>query len=417
MHQSLRSLLYSAAVVAPALAMPQGFPQDARFGQHSRAGHHCGGGSSVASAPSQVATSSVVAAPTQAATSSVITVPAQVPTSASVSVPSEVATSSAVSTPSEAATEVPSPTTVVIETAAASTTAVSEVIAAPSTVSEVASSSTAVVTSVAATTSAVSTATSASATAAATTGTVVAAETLTASYCGVPNSYEILSGTPWIVYSMNYNYESISGSCCTGYYSTTGSGDDQAVHWSSIWDIDESVDTNVVKGYSFIGLTQNLETTLDSISSIPSTYTWSISNTTAYKGNVVYDFMTSDTKGDSTSTSAQELMLWLQWEGGQVPIGWAEGAVATIDGLFGKDGWQLYQGKNTDTGITVSSLLAPEDSMFDGTFEGDIKDWLVALSEQGVFSTSTYVNVGNAGMEPYWGTVTFDNNLSLRIDL
>lgn len=138
---------------------------------------------------------------------------------------------------------------------------------------------------------------------------------------------------------------------------------------------------------------------------------------TGMTGNVVYDFMTSDTKGDSTSSAAQELMLWLDWEGGQVPIGWADGAVATIDGLFGKDGWQLYQGENTGTGITVSSLLAPADDMFQGAFEGDIKDWLTAISEQGVFTTSTYVNVGNAGMEPYWGTATFDNYLSLRIDL
>lgn len=395
MHQSLRSLLYSAAVAAPALAMPQGLHQ---FAQHSRA-HHCGGGSSVASVPSQVA--------------------------------SEVAPSSTVAVSEVIA----SSTSVASEVIAAPTTTVSESVASPTTTSKTASSSKAVSsskTSVASeivstsatsatpatTSSVVSSVVSSAATAASTAGTVVAAEALTNSYCGEPNAYEILSGTPWIVYSMNYNYASISGSCCTGYYSTTGSEDDsQAVHWSSIWDIDEAVGTDVVKGYSFIGLTQNLETTLDSISAIPSTYTWSISNTTAYKGNVVYDFMTSDTKGDSTSSAAQELMLWLQWEGGQVPIGWADGAVATVDGLFGKDGWQLYQGKNTDTGITVSSLLAPADSMFDGTFEGDIKDWLVAMSEQGIFSTSTYVNVGNAGMEPYWGTVTFDNNLSLRIDL
>lgn len=126
--------------------------------------------------------------------------------------------------------------------------------------------------------------------------------------------------------------------------------------------------------------------------------------------------MTSDTKGDSTSSNAQELMLWLQYEGGQVPIGWADGPVATIS-LFGKEGWKLYQGKNTDTGITVSSLLVPESDMYQGSFSGDIKDWLLAMSEQGIFGTNTYVNVGNGGMEPYWGTVSFDNHLSLRINL
>jgi xyloglucan-specific endo-beta-1,4-glucanase len=131
--------------------------------------------------------------------------------------------------------------------------------------------------------------------------------------------------------------------------------------------------------------------------------------------------MTCDTKGDSTSSNAQELMLWLRWEGGQVPIGWVEGPIATINGLYGKNGWKLYQGMNTDTGIRVTSLLAPEDDQFGdlsgGDFEGDIKDWLVELADQKVFSHNTYVNVGNAGMEPYWGTVNFNNHLSLRIEL
>lgn len=114
---------------------------------------------------------------------------------------------------------------------------------------------------------------------------VAAASTEAATkFCGAPNDYQVISDTPWIVYSMNYNYEDISGSCCTDYYGYTGTDDNQTVHWSSIWDIDEAVSTDVVKGYSFIGLTQNLETQLSAISSIPSTYQWTVSNTTAYKG-------------------------------------------------------------------------------------------------------------------------------------
>ncbi|CAJ0555010.1 Ff.00g135230.m01.CDS01 [Fusarium sp. VM40] len=243
----------------------------------------------------------------------------------------------------------------------------------------------------------------------------------TKKFCGKPNESEVLFGTPWIVFSMNYNYQSIKGSSCVGYYDYTGSGDDQTIHWSVLWDIDPDVGTNLVKGYNFIGLTQGLETRLSDIKSIPSKYEWTTSKTTEYKGNVVYDFMTCDTKGDSTSSSAQELMLWINWEGGQVPIGWGEGPIATINGLFGKDGWKLYQGVNADTGITVTSLLCPEESQFGneegGSFAGDIKDWLVALSENGVFKANTYVNVGNAGMEPYYGTVDFDNQLSLRVNV
>lgn len=214
--------------------------------------------------------------------------------------------------------------------------------------------------------------------------------------CGMPDDSLILSGTPWIVYNMMYNSGQIEGSACTGYVSTTTSSNgNQAVKWNSTWNIEyvQSTD-NVPKGYSFVGLTQNLENRISDIGSIPTTYEWTRTNTTAYKGNVCYDFMTSDTKGDSTSSAAQELMLWLQYEGGQLPIGWTDGAVATIDNLYGTS-WKLYQGKNDDTGITVSSLLP--DTQFTGSFEGDIKDWLLALVKQGVFTENTYVNVGNAG--------------------
>lgn len=124
--------------------------------------------------------------------------------------------------------------------------------------------------------------------------------------------------------------------------------------------------------------------------------------------------MTSDTKGDSTSNKAQELMLWLNYTGGQLPIGWVAGPKATIANLYGTS-WKLYQGVNTDTGITVSSLLP--DKQFTGTFKGDIKEWLVALAKVGVFSQDTYVNVGNAGTEPFYGKATVDATLGLQINL
>lgn len=124
--------------------------------------------------------------------------------------------------------------------------------------------------------------------------------------------------------------------------------------------------------------------------------------------------MTSDTKGDSTSSSAEEHMLWLQYEGGQLPIGWGSGAVATIDNLYGTS-WKLYSGENTDTGITVRSLLP--DTQFEGTFTGDIKDWLDALASVGAFAESTYVNVGNAGTEMFYGDSIMNATLGLQINL
>ena len=86
-------------------------------------------------------------------------------------------------------------------------------------------------------------------------------------------------------------------------------------------------------------------------------------------------------------------MLWLEYEGGQLPIGWPT-PKATLSSLFGTS-WKLYEGVNTDTGIMVSSLLP--DKQFAGSFSGDLKVWLEALVALGRFTDSTYVNVGNAG--------------------
>lgn len=112
----------------------------------------------------------------------------------------------------------------------------------------------------------------------------VALQEPTKKFCGEPNESEVLFGTPWIVFSMNYNYQSIKGSSCVGYYDYTGSGDDQTIHWSVLWDIDPKVGTNLVKGYNFIGLTQGLETRLSDIKSIPSKYNWTTNKSSEYKG-------------------------------------------------------------------------------------------------------------------------------------
>ncbi|KAL3424913.1 xyloglucan-specific endo-beta-1,4-glucanase A [Phlyctema vagabunda] len=236
-----------------------------------------------------------------------------------------------------------------------------------------------------------------------------------ANLCGDYN-YLILRDSPWIVYNMLYNAALIVGSQCT-YYSkmiTSATGTKEIV-WSSTTDIEYVKSTdNIPKGYSFIGLTQNLEVPLSTISSIPTSYSWTRTNTTAFKGNVCYDFMTNDKKGDSTSSSSRELMLWLEYEGGQLPIGWVAGPTATITNLFGTT-WDLYEDVNEDTGIVVSSLLPR--TQFHGSFTGDLKEWLVALSKIGRFTESTYVNVGNAGTEFFYGKAVMDATLALQIDL
>ncbi|MDI1485064.1 MAG: hypothetical protein OHK93_000198 [Ramalina farinacea] len=123
---------------------------------------------------------------------------------------------------------------------------------------------------------------------------------------------------------------------------------------------------------------------------------WTRTNSSPFKGNTCFDFILGKTKGDSTSTSAQELMLWLEWEGGQLPIGWDNGPAAKIDSLFGTS-WKVYEGVNTGNGMTVNQHSMLPDTQFSGSFAGDLKDWFEALVRLGRFSDATYVNIGNAG--------------------
>lgn len=234
------------------------------------------------------------------------------------------------------------------------------------------------------------------------------------SLCGTSDSI-VLTDTPWIIFNMFYNAAQSIGTQCTNYdHVTTTTSGSKEITWSAVTAIDYVASTsNVPKGYSFIGLTQGLETKLSSVKSIPAKYEWTRTNTTAYKGNICLDFMTSDTKGDSTSSAAQELMLWLNYTGGQLPIGWPT-PVATVSSLYGTS-WKLYQGVNEDTGITVSSLLP--DKQFEGSWEGDVKEWLEALVGVGVFGGETYVNVGNAGTEYFYGKAVVNATVGLEIKL
>lgn len=103
----------------------------------------------------------------------------------------------------------------------------------------------------------------------------------------MPDDYLVISGTPWIVYNMMYNSDDIVGSACTGYKGTeTGADGNLKINWNSTWNIEyvESTD-NVPKGYSFVGLTENLENKISDIASIPASYDWTRTNTTAFKGS------------------------------------------------------------------------------------------------------------------------------------
>ena len=108
--------------------------------------------------------------------------------------------------------------------------------------------------------------------------------------CGAPNDSELIDGTPWIVFSMNYNYQQISGSACTGFTGLVTENGVQKCGWTSTWDMPKDKNPDTVKGYSFVGLTQNLENKVSEIKSIPADYHWIRKKESEYKGRPLHDF-------------------------------------------------------------------------------------------------------------------------------
>lgn len=127
----------------------------------------------------------------------------------------------------------------------------------------------------------------------------------------------------------------------------------------------------------------------------------------------MFDFITAPTAGDTSSRATSEFMLWIHNWGNQIPIGYAQGPVATFN-MFGAS-WKLYEGKNPGSGVTVRSMLVDEN--YDGEFQGDLKEWLEAMVRKGYISDNDFVTVGNAGTEIFYGQSTMDATVALDINV
>lgn len=212
---------------------------------------------------------------------------------------------------------------------------------------------------------------------------------------------------PWyILYNMIYNRKKTIGIEETVLYGVNGT----TVHWGNYLKIAQVPSTsNVPKSYSFLGMTSDLNHQIKEYSSIPASYKWSRRNGKAgFKGNVCFDFVVSN---GPNKQSDHELMLWLEWEGGQGPIGTGQ-PVKRIKNLYGQD-WTLYQGMNTDINVPVRSLIP--DTPYKNYFAGDMKKWLMKLVEAGIFRDDAYLFTANLGMEAFWGESTFSAHSSLQL--
>lgn len=175
------------------------------------------------------------------------------------------------------------------------------------------------------------------------------------------------------------------------------------VHWRNDLDIaNQPATENVPKSYAFVGMVSDMNHQITEYRSIPVEYYWKRTNSETTKANVCLDFIISLTNNKNPD---HELMLWLEKEGGQKPIGYG-GQTYRVENLYGTS-WTLYEGPNKSNNNVMVRTLVP-DVDFPGSFVGDAREWLMKLVELKRFPDSAYVSVANMGMEAFWGKSHFE---------
>ncbi|POS80184.1 xyloglucan-specific endo-beta-1,4-glucanase A [Diaporthe helianthi] len=215
---------------------------------------------------------------------------------------------------------------------------------------------------------------------------------------------------------------SVEGTVCTTYNDVVTLAEGKvAVKFTADANIvfdDATMNDN--KFYSNVAVTKNVDEKLGDIASIPSSYTWSRTNTSDFRGNVCLDLVLAPEAHDWTSAATKEFQMWLHWQGDQQPLAWYDGTKATFN-LWGQS-WDMYQGVNYNLaggeGVELTTILPTAGNMgASGTWSGDLKDWLVEMVNQGVVTNDYYVNVANAGTEQFYGDSILESMVSMEIIL
>lgn len=116
--------------------------------------------------------------------------------------------------------------------------------------------------------------------------TAIASSPEATSMCGNADR-KIMPGFPWTVSNAMYNAGQMSGQQCTNYEEVveTSGGTQQMVRYESVTDI-EQVDAteDVCKGYSNVGIGENLRKPFRDVKAIPAYFQWERTISTAFKG-------------------------------------------------------------------------------------------------------------------------------------
>ncbi|KAK4504735.1 hypothetical protein PRZ48_002697 [Zasmidium cellare] len=201
----------------------------------------------------------------------------------------------------------------------------------------------------------------------------------------------VQTGT-YTVYNNLWNESAAtSGSQC---FSVTGLANN-VLSWVTTWTWVGG--TGQVKSYANAVVTLTAQQ-ISSITTIPSTWTWSYQGSNII-ADVAYDLFTSSSP---TGNEEFELMVWLAAIGGAGPISSTYDAQgnptpigsATIAGTT----WDVYKGPNGQ--MTVYSFVAPSQVT---DFSGDLRQFYAWLVENDGFEESQYLISAGAGTEAFEG--------------
>ncbi|KAF8578203.1 glycoside hydrolase family 12 protein [Ramaria rubella] len=197
-----------------------------------------------------------------------------------------------------------------------------------------------------------------------------------------------------------------SGSQCAQILSQSGS----TISWNTTFNW---VGGNGVKSFTNIQLNAGINKQLSAITSMPSTWKWSMSSTSIV-ADVAYDLFTANTAGGS---NVNEIMIWLaNYNAGPISSQYnSDGtpkAVASSISIAGHT-WNLYTGSNGAN--NVFSFLPTSGTI--PSFSGDIYAFFTYLIQHEGVASSQYLVTAQAGSEPTTGSATLTtSSYSLAIN-
>ncbi|KAJ4474350.1 glycoside hydrolase family 12 protein [Lentinula aciculospora] len=203
--------------------------------------------------------------------------------------------------------------------------------------------------------------------------------------------------------------DATSGSDCASITSVSGN----TVAWTTTYDW---VGGTGIKSFTNIQLNAGINQQLSAISSIPSTWDWTISTSGTIVADVAYDIFTSDTSGGSATN---EIMIWLaNFNAGPISSSYnADGQpnpIASDISIAGQS-WNLYSGSNGAN--AVWSFLPSTSGATITSFSGDINLFFNYLTTNEGLSTSQFLTTFQAGTEATSGSATLTTtNYSVTIE-